>query len=292
MINLLKNPITYLLLLQLGVIIINLLIARIDKESNKKIKKLSLIAAIILSAAIIIQGTIQIRNANYQRNEISDIEVKITFIVNPWDIETLASNKEFNAYKKRINIAPPNQFLSRLETYKREIQLEILKDWSISVSTKNQATFDAKYIDGISKFKFQEVLAGIYSFHLKCEVSYFIQGKRDLDLSNLKELNDNVLSITIVSNPLISDLIVDNIQIEFNTINSPIDSKNKLNFSTRLNEVIPQEMNAIEKIGLDSIATLINFPKENNDFPLTVYTERGDALWVWHALKEFGKHEY
>jgi len=291
MIEILKNPITYFLLGELIIIGINYWNIRVNKETDSKIKKRTLIASLLLAVLIIGQGYIQIKEASYQKTEISDVEVKIEFSINPFEIEAITTKQEFSPYLNRINVLR-NPLLRKIEIYKSEILHEILRDWSIYISTNPHTGFNANYIDEISDFKFKEISAGIYSNHVFCEITYILNSKRDLDLSNLKELNENFLNISIISNPLISDLLIENISIELNTKNAPIESDLKLNFSTGLKDVIPQENNALEKIGLDSISTLINQPKITNEYPIGVNINRGDGLWVWRIERKFTKNEY
>ena len=180
-IEILKNPITYFLLAELVIIAINFWIVKANQETNARIKKWTLRASLLLAVMILGQGYIQIKNANYQKTAISDVEIKIEFTIDPFEIEAITTKQEFIPYLNRINVIR-NPLLRKIEIYKSEILHEILRDWSINISANPNTSFKANYIDKISDFNFNKISSGIYSFHLNCEITYILDGKRDLDL--------------------------------------------------------------------------------------------------------------
>ncbi len=127
--------------------------------------------AFLLISSISVQYIITTRSEAESKRKINDMDIKISFTVDPNSIKAISSNPELAKYlPKRNIIGIDKEFLRKLEENKSEIFSEIFKDWSLSLSRKVGTGFKAKYSEKINDFSFESIEAGRYSFHLKCLV--------------------------------------------------------------------------------------------------------------------------
>ena len=285
----------YLILLIIGILIVigNLGIIVFDPDIQKWKKTISCILALFLITSIIGQFFISKQTEDENKRKINDLDIIISFTVDPTSIEAITSNNELARYlPNRNTIGVDKEFLRKLEGHKSEIYSEIFKDWSLSLSRGTGLGFKANCIEKINDFNLECIEAGRYSFHLRCNVSYNIKVNNYLNLRNIKELNSNILSLYIISNPTTSRQIIDNIRINLNTNEALPNSDTEFVYNSGFEQVLPQVNNALNNLSIANISDLIKQNTENLDNPIYLHTERGDGLWVWHIEKEFSKNEY